>query len=304
MRVALLAGGTGGALLAQGLDELLEPGDLTVITNTGDDEEFHGLLVCPDSDAVMYRLAGLFNEETGWGVQGETFAAQAMLRRYGADGWFGLGDRDLATHLLRADLMRGGARLSEATLELCRRLGLRSRVVPVTDDRLRTFFVTDRGRLSFQEYFVRERLSPQLLDVEFEGAGAAVVSGAALQAVREAEAIVIGPSNPLISTGPILRVLGAEIVRSRTLAVSPIVAGAALKGPTVEMLRLLGVDPTAAGVARAYRERAAIFMIDARDAALRAEVEALEYRVLVADTLMQDAAGRRRVAGAVLQAFE
>ena len=282
---------------------MLEPGELTVVTNTGDDDEFHGLLVCPDTDAVLYRLAGIFNESAGWGVRDETFHAQDTLRRLGFDAWFGLGDRDLGTHLARESLMRAGMTPSEAALELGRRLGLSSRVVPVTDDRVRTYFHTRAGRLSFQEYFVRDRLQPELEAVEFEGLEQASPAAAVAAALAEADLVVIGPSNPLISTGPVLGVLRGIARPERTVAVSPIVAGQALKGPTVPMMRLLGVSADAAGVARAYRAHARGFVLDGLDASSAGEISGLGYRVTVADTVMRDAASRRALAEAVLKSL-
>jgi LPPG:FO 2-phospho-L-lactate transferase len=261
---------------------------LTVIANTADDDEFWGLLVCPDVDAVIYRLAGVFNDAAGYGVKDDTFEVLAMLSRIGEEVWFQIGDRDLATHLVRAEMLRRGCTLTEATVELCRRFGIKARVVPMTDAAVRTRFTTDFGELSFQEYFVRERLRPGLLGVAFAGLDAARPSSDAVAALEDADLVVIGPSNPAISIAPILGVLGDRLPRDRTIAVSPIVSGAALKGPTVEMMRALGADPTPTEVARGYRDVAAGFVLDARDRALSAEIEALGYRLIVTDTVMRD----------------
>lgn len=263
-------------------------GDLAVIANTADDDEFWGLLVCPDIDAVIYRFAGVFNDQAGYGVRDDTFEVLAALARAGEDTWFRIGDRDFATHVLRTDLLRRGSTLTEATLQLCRRFGLRARVLPMTDDQVRTRFATDLGELSFQEYFVRERLRPKLLGITFAGEDAARPEQEALAAISDADLVVIGPSNPLISIAPILHLLGERLPRERTVAVTPIVAGAALKGPTVEMMRAMGIDPNPVEVARMYRGVAGTFVLDERDRGLSAAVEDLGYRTVVHDTVMRD----------------
>ncbi|HEY1419336.1 MAG TPA: 2-phospho-L-lactate transferase [Candidatus Dormibacteraeota bacterium] len=294
----LLAGGTGGAKLAVGLDAILPDRELTVVANTADDDEFWGVLVCPDIDAVIYRLAGVLNEQTGYGVRDDTFRVLEALARNGEDTWFRIGDTDFATHLVRDDLRRRGATLTEATLELCRRFGVRSRVLPMTDARVRTRFTTDEGELSFQEYFVKERLRPQLRAINFAGIDSAVPTVQVAGALADADLVVIGPSNPLISVAPILRLVGSHLTRSRTAAVTPIVAGASLKGPTVDMMQGLGIEASPIEVARMYREVAGTFVLDERDRMLASEIEELGYRVLVCDTVMRDAG--RALAGVLL----
>jgi LPPG:FO 2-phospho-L-lactate transferase len=301
VRVVVLAGGTGGAKLAAGFQSLLSPGDLTVIANTADDDEFWGLLVCPDVDATIYRLAGVFDEAAGYGQKGDTFETLEALGRLGEPTWFRIGDRDLATHLLRADMLNSGSRLTETALELCRRFGLPTRVLPVTDDKIRTRFMTAVGRLSFQEYFVRERLAPKLHSMEIAGAAAAEAAPEAVAAIVDADLVVIGPSNPLISVGPILEVIGPRLHRERTVAVTPIVGGRALKGPTVEMLRALGSEASPVDVARKYQPVAGSFVLDSRDAGAAAEIEAIGYRVIVCDTVMAD--GGAGLARAMLESF-
>lgn len=298
--MVVLAGGTGGARLAAGFDSVLPAGDLTVIANTGDDDEFWGLLVCPDIDAVIYRLAGVFDESAGFGQAGETFHALEALRRMGEQTWFRIGDRDLATHVLRAEMLRRGATLTEATLELCRRFNLRSRVVPVSDDPVRTRFVTERGTLSFQQYFVREQLQPALRSIDFDGLDAARLSPAAAAALEKAELVVIGPSNPLISIDPVLAVAGAALRPAVVVAVSPIVRGQALKGPTVEMMRAMDLDPSPVEVARRYRDRCSGFVLDSRDGGIAATIEGLGYAVLVCDTVMGADGGGARLAREIL----
>ena len=266
-----------------------------MVANTGDDDEFWGLLVCPDIDAVIYRLAGVFNEKVGYGQKGETFHALAALERLGEKTWFHIGDKDLATHVLRAEMLRRGATLTEASLELCRRFGVGSRVLPMSDQPVRTRCITARGIFSLQEYFVRERLEPALAGIEFDGLERARPTGAVMRALDEADLVVIGPSNPVISIDPIVRIVGPALRRERTVAVTPLVAGVALKGPTVEMMRALGLEASPVEVARRYRDVAAGFVLDEQDRELAPAIEALGYRVTVTSTVMDD--GGRRLAG-------
>jgi LPPG:FO 2-phospho-L-lactate transferase len=300
VKVVLLAGGTGGAMLAEGFYRVLPEGSLTVITNTADDLELYGLAISPDTDAVLYRLAGIFNEEAHWGVAGETFAMLGMLERYGEDAWFGLGDKDLATHLLRTHLLRSGLAPAAVSSELARRLGLRAAVIPMSEQRVRTWVTTPNGRLELQEYFVRERHAVSVSAVEIEGAENARPSPGIAEALAAADKVIIGPSNPAISIEPILAVVGHLLDPVKTLAVTPVVAGAALKGPTVEMLRGIGREPTPTGIARGYRPFASTFALDHQDAGEAAAIHALGYRVALLDTVMKGSEGRRRLAEELL----
>jgi LPPG:FO 2-phospho-L-lactate transferase len=301
VKTVVLAGGTGGAKLAAALQSMVPAGDLTVIANTADDDEFWGLLVSPDVDAVLYRLAGWFNEDAGYGVKDDSFHALDMFGRLGEATWFRLGDKDLATNIVRAEMLRHGSSLTAASLELCRRLKLNARVLPMTDEKVRTRFGTDQGELSFQEYFVRERLAPALRSIQFAGIDQAKPTPEVMSALTEAGVIVIGPSNPLISIDPILKVVGAHLSRERTVAITPIVGGLALKGPTIEMLNALGFEPSPLEVARRYQRVAGAFVLDIRDGHLAAAIEQQGYRVLVCDTVMSD--GGSALAGAILAAF-
>lgn len=274
--------------------------ELTVVANTADDDEFWGLLVCPDIDAVIYRLAGVFNTEAGYGVKDDTFQVLEELARIGEKTWFRIGDKDFATHVLRADMLRRGCTLTESTLLLCRRFALEPRVLPMTDDSVRTRFTTDDGEFSFQEYFVRERLKPRLRRIDFAGAKTAKLSPEVSTAIKQADRVIIGPSNPLISIAPILQLVGDELVRERTIAVTPIVGGVALKGPTVEMMRALGMTPDPVEVARMYRDAAGLFVLDKRDRVRAGAIEELGYRTIVLDTVMRD--GGRTLATALLSA--
>jgi LPPG:FO 2-phospho-L-lactate transferase len=298
--VVLLAGGTGAARLAVGLEAELGGSALTVVTNTADDLDFWGLRVCPDTDAVLFRLAGIFNEEAGFGVADETFNVHSQMRRLGEPDWFWLGDRDLAFHVLRTALLRQGARLTETALELGRRLDVETRVLPMSDDDVRTCFETDIGWLGFQEYFVRERLRPQLRGLSFEGIAEARPSQEVAEAIRTADLVVIGPSNPLISIGPITALLGPLLDPRRTLAVSPLVGGRALKGPTAEMMRTLRGDATPLRVGEEYLPYSTLFALDRVDSEDSAAIQSLGYRVLVTDTVMSGAEGARPLAAALL----
>jgi LPPG:FO 2-phospho-L-lactate transferase len=304
LRVALLSGGTGGAKLAAGLDAVLPAGDLSIVVNTADDDEFWGLLVSPDIDAVLYRLAGLFNETTGFGVRDDTFHTLEMLGGLGEETWFQLGDRDIGVHILRASLMRAGMRLTEAVAELARRLRIDARVMPMSDEPVRTRVLTGSGELSMQEWFVKDRCQPPVQGLRFAGIEAARDTSEARAAVLDADAVIIGPSNPVLSIDPIIAVLGEHLDRARVTVVSPVVGGRSLKGPTVDMMRDLGEDPTALGVARHYAGIAASIMIDRTDAAFEERIRELGMRVLVDDTVMAGADGERRLAAALLLRLE
>jgi LPPG:FO 2-phospho-L-lactate transferase len=280
---------------------LVPPGNLTVIANTADDDEFWGLLVSPDVDAVIYRLAGMFNVDAGYGVKGDSFRVLEELGRLGEPTWFRIGDKDFATHVVRAEMLRRGSSLTESALALCGRFGIETDVLPMTDERVRTRFITDDGDLSFQEYFVRERLGPPLRAIQFEGIDDARPTPEVLSALRDADLVIIGPSNPLISIAPILEVIGPHMMRERAVAITPIVGGAALKGPTVEMMRAVGPPPNPVEVARMYRDVAASFVLDSRDQELAGDLNALGLRTLVLDTVMTDGGGR--LAAEILEAF-
>lgn len=304
MRVVVLAGGTGGAKLAHGLQQALPPGDLTVVVNTGDDTERHGLLVMPDHDAVLYMLSGRFDDERGWGVAGETWTVMDGLAEYGEEAWFRLGDRDFATHIARTARIREGRTLTQAVRSLQTALGIPTTILPMADAPVRTQVRVEEGWLDFQEYFVHRRQAPEVSEVRF--VGDATPTAEVMAAIEEAEVIVIGPSNPIVSIGPILAGPIGGVVAGRgragipVVAVSPIVGGVALKGPAGRMLVSLGHESSARGVARIYEGLATAFVLDVVDAALEADIAALGYRTLVTDTVMADHAGRARLAREVV----
>ena len=301
-RVVLLAGGVGGAKLAHGFQQVLPAGDLTVIVNVADDLDLFGLHVSPDLDTVLYTLAGLANPETGWGIAGDTLGALPLLERYGEPGWFRIGDADLATHVRRTHLLRDGASLTDATAAMATGLGVASRILPATDDPLRTFVGTDGGELDFQTYFVQRGQRDEVRSVRFAGIDAAKTSTAALDALAGAELVVLAPSNPIVSIGPILALSGVrEAVAARpSAAVSPIVAGRALRGPADRMLGSLGHEVSALGVARLYAGLVQRFVLDEADAALAPAIEALGMRAEVAPTIMRSDADRARLAEAII----
>jgi len=306
--VVLLAGGVGGAKLAYGLQERLGSG-LVVIVNTADDVERHGLLVSPDHDTVMYTLAGIDNREWGWGIAGETFATAEMLERYGEETWFRLGDRDLATHIVRSARLGRGDRPTDIARDLQRSLGVRAVILPMSDQPVRTEVLTDDGWIAFQDYFVRLHQEPEVRDLRFIGVEDARSTPEVDAALEAAEAIVIAPSNPFVSVRPILSVAGIEAglqtARSRgapVVAVSGIVGGVALKGPADRMLVSLGHEASALGVARQYTGIADVFVLDTLDAALEAQIRELGLRTVVTDTIMAGDAGRARLAAKVLAA--
>ncbi|HEV3327899.1 MAG TPA: 2-phospho-L-lactate transferase [Acidimicrobiales bacterium] len=291
--LTVLCGGVGAARFLVGATAVVDAEGVTAIVNVGDDTVVHGLHVSPDLDTVIYTLAGVHNDELGWGLAGESWRVMDELAALGGPTWFRLGDRDLATHLYRTGRLAEGATLSDVTAELAAARGVRSRIVPVSDDPVATFVTTDTGeRLDFQEYFVARRHDVTVASIEFDGARRASPAPGVLEAIGEASAVVVAPSNPLVSIDPVLAVPGVRAAvqarRADALAISPIVAGAALKGPADRLLADLGHEPTALGVARHYRELVGTFVLDERDAALRSDVESLGLRCVVTDTVMRD----------------
>jgi LPPG:FO 2-phospho-L-lactate transferase len=308
-RVTVLAGGVGGARLAHGFALALPDGGagaLTVVVNVGDDTERHGLTVSPDLDTVMYTLARVNDEQRGWGLQDETYATLGQLARLGEDTWFTLGDRDLATHVVRTARLREGLPLSAVTAQLAAALGVRARLLPVTDDRVRTLVDTPSGRVAFQEYFVRRRHADAVLGLEFSGVEDARPAPGVLDAVRDAELLVVAPSNPFLSVEPVLAVPGVrDAVRgstARRVAVSPIVGGQAIKGPAAQILETLGHEVSALGVARLYAGLVDVMCVDDADAHLAGPIRDLGMDVLVTDTIMGGPEGRERLARELLAA--
>jgi LPPG:FO 2-phospho-L-lactate transferase len=303
--VVALAGGVGGARFLRGLAAATDPGAILAVVNTADDFTHHGLRISPDIDTILYTFSGLVNEQMGWGVAGDTISCLEMLGRLGEPTWFRLGDRDLAMHLLRTRLLREGWTLSAVTDRIRRALGIPARVLPMTDDEVATEIETPEGLLPFQDYFVRRACGPAVRGVRFRGADHARPAPGVLTAIASARAIILCPSNPIVSIAPILAVPGiAEAIAAspaRVAAVSPIVGGKALKGPADRMLRDLGHAATAAGVAKIHAGLADVFVLDRVDASLAKEVRALGLEPLVTDTIMAEPSRARALARAVLE---
>ena len=303
--IVVLTGGTGGAKFAQGLKQVVPPRDLTFLVNTGDDLRWWGLHVSPDLDSITYALAGMLSRERGWGVEGDTFEALEAMQRLGAPAWFQIGDRDLALHKSRTEMLAVSKPLSQATAEIARTMGIESRILPMTDDRVETRIQTPGGELSFQEYFVRERYRVAVEGVFFAGAEEARPAPGVVEAIAAAEVILLAPSNPVTSIGPILAVPGIrdalKQTPARVAAVSPIVGGAAVSGPAGELMRTQGLAASAEGVVRAYADFLDALIVDERDAAEKPAVEKLGVEMRTARTVMKSDVDKAELAWTALE---
>jgi LPPG:FO 2-phospho-L-lactate transferase len=307
MKIVALAGGVGGSKLLLGLYRVMDPTDLTVIVNTGDDIVMHGLHVSPDPDIITYTLACMVNEETGWGITGESFRVADGLMRYGRPVWFKLGDRDLATHIHRSALLKNGRTLSQAMDSIRTALGVRTRLLPMSDDLVPTMLETDEGRMHLQDYLVRRQCEPKLKKIIFEGVERARPAPGVIEAIEQAHGIVIAPSNPLISIGPILAVPGVrEALRKRrddVVVVCPLVGGKSLKGPSDKMMAELRYEVSAVGVAALYRDICGSFIIDEADEMAGGAIETLGVKPVVRPTVMKNIEDKERLARHVLALF-
>lgn len=306
--IAILSGGVGAARFALGMVELVDPADIRVISNVGDDEVLHGLHISPDIDTVIYTLAGAINRETGWGLEGETWRVMEALSDYGGLTWFRLGDRDLATHLFRSQLLREGATLTQITDRIRKRWNVKPQILPVTDAELRTVLYLEKDgeerKLTFQEYFVQLAHRPQITRVAYQLSDGAEPTREVADSLEKADAIVIAPSNPVLSIGPILSVPGVverlKSRRERVVAVSPIIAGKAIKGPAAKLMGELGLEPSALGVAQYYKDLISGIVIDTADSSLADSIADLGLKVNVTKTLMDSAEASRSLAQAAL----
>jgi LPPG:FO 2-phospho-L-lactate transferase len=302
----VLAGGVGAAKFIRGLIRVIPPERLTVVVNTGDDETFFGLHVSPDVDTVMYTLAGEVHPGQGWGLRDESFRVLEALARFYGKPWFGLGDRDLATHLYRTDRLHRGAKLSDVTADIAKRFGVKSRILPMSDDRVRTF-VKIRGRdaMPFQEYFVKGRARGFVEKIDLRGIEKARPLPSILDAIRNSAAIILAPSNPFVSLGPIFGLQGVRealaMARDRVVAISPIVGGKTIKGPADKMLRGLGLEVSALGIARLYKDIVGTFVLDKVDLDYVEPIREFEMRVVTADTIMSTPAKSARLAGIIMK---
>lgn len=302
--IVALTGGTGGAKLIEGLAAVTDPAQLTVVCNTGDDCVFHGLHISPDIDTITYTLAGLSDTERGWGIRGDTFVALEQLRRLGSDVWFNLGDKDLATHITRTRLLGEGRNLSEITEQIRTALGVAARILPMSDDRVETRVQVSTGEISFQEFFVRERWAPEVLALRFAGAEQSRPAPGVLEAICDAETIIICPSNPVTSIGPILAVPGIRAALERSQAsvvgVSPLIGARAVSGPAHKLMRASGWQASALGVAQIYRGFLDKLLIAGQDEVRAAEIQSLGIETRCADIRMGSLADKKRLAGEVL----
>lgn len=297
-RIVALAGGVGGAKLAHGLAQILGPEELTIIVNTGDDFEHLGMYICPDLDTVCYTLGGLANPETGWGRVGESWNTISNIERLGGPAWFRLGDQDIATHLERTRRLKEGQSLSQITRDFCKAWGIQHRILPMSDSPVRTMVDSDEGELAFQEYFVHRQCAPKVKGFRFDGVEVAEPVVGAKEAIEEADAVIICPSNPWVSVDPILQVI--KKIDKPIVAVSPIIGGKTVKGPAAKMYSELGIEPSALAVAKHYRDFLTGFVLDTIDASMESEVKRLGVKTLATDTLMNNLTDRTRLAKDVL----
>jgi LPPG:FO 2-phospho-L-lactate transferase len=305
--IVTLAGGVGAARFLEGLARVVPPSSITVIVNTGDDIDFYGLRISPDLDIVMYTLAGLVDAKQGWGIQSDTYHVQDMLKRYGHDAWFQLGDGDLATHIHRTQLLQQGQTLTEVSDQIRRSLSLETRFLPMSNEHVTTRILTPGGSLHFEEYLVQRRASDPVEGVQFAGIESARPAPDVLEAIAEAEAIILAPSNPIVSIGTILAVPGMReaiiATPAHVVAISPIVGGAPIKGPADKLMGGLGLEVSARGVAECYRDFLDVLIIDQVDAALAPDIEAMGIRVIVMDTIMRGLPEKEALARAALAAI-
>jgi LPPG:FO 2-phospho-L-lactate transferase len=302
--IVVLTGGTGGAKLIQGLIHEVDARELTIVCNTADDFVLHSLHISPDLDTIMYHLAALSDDAKGWGIRGDTFTALEQLERYGCETWFKLGDKDLATHIRRTELLRDGLKLSAVTHELCRALGIDAKLLPMSDDRVETRVETDEGEISFQEYFVRRQWQPEVRRVTYVGIESCRPAPGVIEAIDAAGTIVICPSNPVTSIGPILAIFGIRKALQKTaapvIAVTPIIGRAAISGPAHKLITAIGAEPSALAVARGYADFLDGFVIDHDDLNSKGTIESLGVDVVATSVRMTSLSEKRRLAREVL----
>lgn len=306
--IVALAGGVGAARFLEGLIRVVPQEQVTIIGNVGDDTDIYGLHVSPDLDIVAYTLAGLVDPKKGWGFRTDTFHCQALLRKYGYETWFKVGDRDLATHIYRTEQLREGKRLSQVTEDLISRLGLRVKLLPATDDPLETHVLLQRGYIHFQEYMVKRKTKPKVRGIAFRGAESARPVKQVLRSIVRADGVIICPSNPIVSIGAILAVRGIRSAlrktKAKTVAISPIIGGETVKGPADKLMKAVGIEPTAFGVAECYRDFLDSIVIDRVDKRIAPDIEALGIRAIVTNTLMRKMADKVRLAKIAVSEFK
>ena len=305
LQIVVLAGGVGAAKFLQGLTQIVSPEDLSCVVNTGDDMVLHGLHISPDLDIITYTLAGIVDSDKGWGVAQDTFSCFETLRSLGLDEWFRLGDKDLATHIYRSELMRSGLPLSEATTTLCRSLGVRSEILPMSNDNFETWVQTDSGWMHFEEYYVRRGCRDEVRHVQFRGADNAQAAPGVLKALRDSNLVIVAPSNPIVSIGTILSVEGIRETLQRRdkpiVAISPIVAGSPLKGPADKFMVHQGVEVSPKGVARLYEDFLDRLILDYADKKLIEDIMSMGIEAIAANTVMKTLEDKVRLAETVLE---
>ena len=303
-----LTGGTGGAKLIEGLGREVDPAELTIICNTADDFALHGLNISPDMDTIMYTLAGLSDSAKGWGIQDDSFTVLAQLEKLGGETWFKLGDKDIATHITRTRLLRAGLTLAEVTDGLRRSLGIKARILPMSNHPIETRVETAHGEISFQEYFVKQRWQAAVKKVSYAGVEKSEPATGVLEAIREAAGVIICPSNPVTSIGPILAVPGVRDalnqVKAPVVGISPIIGESAISGPAHKLMAAQGIEPSAFGVAQAYADFLDHFVIDLEDRTLKSKLETLKFKVVISSVRMKSLADKRRLAREVLALLE
>jgi len=303
--ITALAGGVGAAKFLSGLVKVIPEEELTVIVNTGDDIELYGLHISPDIDIITYTLAGIVDEERGWGIKNDTFNCLEMLRRYGYETWFNLGDRDLATHIHRTILLKRGLKLSQVTKEICRSLGVKANIIPMTNNKFETWIETDAGLMHFQEYLVKRGAKDRVLGIKYLGAEEAKPAEGVIEAILNSKLVIICPSNPIVSIGTILSIRGVrEALRSSKapkVAISPIVAGAPIKGPADKLMSGLGLEVSAYSVAYLYRDFLTAFVLDYLDKEEKDRIESLGIKVILANTIMRTTEDKKRLAELILK---
>jgi LPPG:FO 2-phospho-L-lactate transferase len=305
LRIVVLAGGVGAAKFLQGLSRVVSPPDMSCVVNTGDDIVLHGLHISPDLDTVIYTLAGIVDYEKGWGIHGDTFHCLESLKSLGSEEWFGLGDKDLATHIYRTQLLSSGLSLSEVATILCQHLGVESRVLPMTNDRFETWIRTDAGWIHFEEYYVRRAFRDKVTGLEFRGAESARPAPQAVEALSEADLVIVAPSNPIVSIGTILAVRGIREALQRrdklVVAISPIVGGAPLKGPAHKLMSYCGADVSPRGVAKLYEDFLDLLILDNVDEALISDINSVGIEAIATNTIMKTIEDKVRLAKFVLE---
>jgi LPPG:FO 2-phospho-L-lactate transferase len=308
MKLVLLAGGTGAAKLIRGLMAMIDPDAITVIGNTGDDFDCWGLHISPDLDTVTYALAGVLDHAKGWGIKGDSFRCLGAMAELGAPTWFNIGDQDLAIHVYRSERLAAGATLARVTDEIRRKLGVRVEIIPMSNDRVRTRIKTPDGWLSFQEFFVREKHQVEVLDVAYEGADRALPAPGLVEAIATATCVIVCPSNPVTSIGPILALpwisAALRATTASIVAVSPIVSGAPVSGPAGALMAAIGLPVSPVGVARHYQEWLDVMVIDRQDVSLSSEIDELGIECVTADTLMTDRAKEIALARQLLEVID